>query len=324
MIKALVKPLNLFLSGFSYLQSSVTKHASVYGMPAAIGIELTNHCNLNCPECATGSGQMKRERGFMDIELFNKIISELSPYLYNINLYFQGEPLLHPGFSLFIRNSRNIRTVISTNGHFLSEENCEKIVRSGLSKLIISLDGLDRDSYSAYRINGNIETVMDGLRNISAAWKKYNSALKIEIQVLVNKLNEHQIPQIRKLAEGLKASLKLKSMQIITKNNFELWLPANVKFRRYKISDGKYQVKSSLPDRCARLWFNPVVTWDGKVLPCCFDKDAEHIMGDLCQESFNEIWNGTKYRLFRRLLLSDRSTIEICRNCTSGLRGVMI
>jgi radical SAM protein with 4Fe4S-binding SPASM domain len=111
-------------------------------------------------------------------------------------------------------------------------------------------------------------------------------------------------------------------MQIIGKNSFDSWLPANGKFRRYKIGDGKYQIKSTLPDRCARLWFNPVVTWDGKVLPCCFDKDADHTMGDLGQESFNEIWNSTKSRLFRRALLSDRSSIEICRNCTSGLNGV--
>jgi radical SAM protein with 4Fe4S-binding SPASM domain len=86
--------------------------------------------------------------------------------------------------------------------------------------------------------------------------------------------------------------------------------------------NGEYHVKGSLSDRCARLWFNPVVTWDGKVLPCCFDKNANHIMGDLTQESFRDIWNGAKYRLFRRLLLSDRNATEICRNCTSGLRGV--
>jgi radical SAM protein with 4Fe4S-binding SPASM domain len=324
MIKGLLRPMNFLRAGYSYLQSSASKRAAVYGMPPALGIELTNHCNLHCPECASGSGEMKRERGFMNIELFNKIISELGPCLYNLNLYFQGEPLLHPVFSSFIRNSGNIRTVISTNGHLLTAENSGKIVRAGLSKLIISLDGLDPDTYSAYRIGGNVETVKNGIRNISEARKKYRSSMKIEIQFLVNRLNEHQIPEMKKLAASYKASLRLKSMQIISKNRFESWLPSGKKFRRYKMSKGEYQIKSSFPDRCARLWFNPVITWDGKVLPCCFDKDAEHIMGDLTQESFSEIWNGTKYRLFRRVLLSERSSIEICRNCTSGLRGVMI
>lgn len=320
MFNGLIKPVNFILSGYSYLKSTASKQAYTYGMPPAIGIELTNHCNLHCPECASGSGVMKRERGFMDIELFNKIILQLRPYLYTINLYFQGEPLLHPAFPSFIMNSESIRSVISTNGHFLSVENSEKIVKSGLGKLIISLDGLDQDTYSSYRMGGNVETVLEGIRNISEAKKSHKSSLKIELQILVNRLNEHQIPQMRRLAAEFNASLKLKSMQIIGRNNFETWLPQRSKFRRYEIRDGKYKIRNMLPGRCARLWLNPVVTWNGKVLPCCFDKDADHIMGDLTQESFNEIWNSSKYRLFRRVLLNDRSTIEICRNCTSGLR----
>ncbi len=321
MTESLIKPVNVILAGYSFLKSTALKRASVLGMPPAIGTELTNHCNLQCPQCASGSGRMMREKGFMDIGLFNKIISELQPYLYNINLYFQGEPMLHPGFTSFIRSIGNTRSVVSTNGHFLSEENADKIARSGLSRLIISLDGMDQDTYSAYRINGSVRTVLEGIRNISEAKKRYKSSLKIEIQFLVNRLNEHQIPQIRNLAGKLKASLKLKSMQIINREDMARWLPFDEKYRRYRVMDGEHSIKSSLPGRCARLWFNPVVTWEGKVIPCCFDKNADHVMGDLNQESFREIWNGPKYRLFRRVLLSDRDTIEICRNCTSGLTG---
>ena len=324
MINRFIKPANLILAGYSYLKSSASKRVTVLGMPPAIGIELTNHCNLGCPECASGSGEMKRVRGFMDINLYNRIISELRPYLFNINLYFQGEPMLHPDFFSFIRNSGKIRTVMSTNGHFLSAENSEKIVRSGLNSLIVSLDGIDRDSYSAYRVNGNADIVLEGLRNISEAKERFRSSLKIELQVLVNRYNEHQLPVIRKLAARYKASLKLKSMQITGRSGFEQWLPEDEKFRRYIKKAEGYQIKNSLPHRCARLWFNPVVTWDGKVLPCCFDKDATHVMGDLLQESFRDIWNGTKYRLFRRILLTDRATTEICRNCTSGMRGVVV
>ena len=134
-------------------------------MAPAIGIELTNHCNLKCPECAAGSGLMKRGRGFMELSLFDRILSELRPYLYNLNLYFQGEPLMHPSFPLFIRKSRGIHSIISTNGHYLSPENCESILQSGLSKLIISLDGTDQSTYSAYRVNGNIEKALQGIKN---------------------------------------------------------------------------------------------------------------------------------------------------------------
>lgn len=322
MNQRLIKPVNLFLAGYSYLKSSVTGKTTVNSMPVAIGAELTNNCNLHCPECLSGSGRMQRDRGYMDIGLFNNVMKELGPFLYNINLYFQGEPMLHPLFFSFIRNSPGTHKVVSTNGHFLSFENSEKIVQAGLSKLIISLDGIDQDTYSAYRKDGNVNTVLDGIRNVTCAKKKHNSTLKIEIQFLVNKFNEHQIPRIRQLANSVKASLRLKSMQIIDKQAIGSWLPINRRFRRYKMKDEGFVLKNSLPDRCARLWFNPVITWDGKVIPCCFDKDAEYVMGDLNQDSFSEIWNGPKYRIFRKSILSGRHMIEICRNCTSGLRGV--
>jgi radical SAM protein with 4Fe4S-binding SPASM domain len=324
MVKMMVKPANLIHAGYSYLKSSFSGIASVSGMPAFIGVELTNHCNLQCPECSSGSGAMTRKRGYMDVDLFDKLVTELQPYLYNINLCFQGESMLHPRLFSFLSLARNTNTVISTNGHFLSMENSEKIVKSGLNKLIVSLDGIDPVTYSDYRKNGKFDIVTSGIRNISEAKKKYRSPIHLEIQFLVNRGNEHQIPQIKQFANKVKASLKLKSMQIINKESFVHWLPSIPEFKRYEKEEEGFKTKNPLPDRCLRLWFNPVVTWDGKVVPCCFDKDADHIMGDIAQDSFREIWNGPKYRIFRKRVLSGRKMIEICCNCTSGLKGVRV
>jgi radical SAM protein with 4Fe4S-binding SPASM domain len=322
MIESFRKPYNLFAAGYSYFKSAVTGKADINFMPVSVSVELTNHCNLNCPQCYSGSGMMTRKRGFMDIGLYRKTIKELSPWLYNVNLYFQGEPMLHPQFFSFFADWMKFDTVVSTNGHFLSEENSERIVKTGLTKLIVSLDGIDQKTYSAYRVNGCVKSVIDGLKNVTYARQLHNSSTKIEIQFLVNRFNEHQIPQVRQLAKSVSVSLSLKSMQITDREDMSAWLPSDRRFRRYKAKGEGYDIKSSLPDRCARLWFNPVVTWDGKVVPCCFDKDAEYVLGDLNIDSFREIWNGPKYRIFRKSILTGRNMIEMCRNCTSGLRGV--
>ena len=143
--------------------------------------------------------------------------------------------------------------------------------------------------------------------------------MELIIQFLVNRLNEHQVPEVKHFADSMNATLKLKSMQIIHGEDFEKWLPVQNKFRRYESIEDRYVIRNRLPYRCPRLWFNPVITWDGKVLPCCFDKNADHVMGDMNETSFRDIWNGPKYRMFRKSILTGRDLNEICRNCTSGL-----
>jgi len=66
------------------------------------------------------------------------------------------------------------------------------------------------------------------------------------------------------------------------------------------------------------MWHSCVITWDGQVVPCCFDKDAEHPMGRLDQQNFNEIWHSRAYQNFRESLFHSRSQIEMCKNCSEG------
>jgi radical SAM protein with 4Fe4S-binding SPASM domain len=323
-VKVLVKPINALAVGSSFLFSSFTKRAVIAGMPLSLGIEVTNHCNLHCPECLSGSGLMKREKGFMQLDLYKKLLVEINPYLFNINLYLQGEPMIHPDFFQFINAPVNTHLTVSTNGHFLSAQNATRIAESPVYKLIISIDGMDQDTYSAYRAGGELSIVKEGIRNVSDAIINKNSSLKLELQFLVNSINEHQIPAFKIFAREVNASPRLKSMQIINECNTETWLPSGERYSRYKQEGSTFVIKNSLPGKCFRLWTNPVVTWDGKVLPCCFDKDADHIMGDLTTESFRNIWEGERFNRFRQAVISKRSSISICRNCTSGIRGVKI
>ena len=98
-------------------------------------------------------------------------------------------------------------------------------------------------------------------------------------------------------------------------------IPSIGRYSRYaQQSDGTYKIKNLLKNECWKLWHSCVITWDGIVVPCCFDKDAEHKMGDLKEGSFKEIWRGSAYRSFRQQLLKGRDQIDICTNCTVGCK----
>jgi radical SAM protein with 4Fe4S-binding SPASM domain len=113
----------------------------------------------------------------------------------------------------------------------------------------------------------------------------------------------------------------LKTAQIYDHHLGSHLIPQQEKYSRYrKNADGTYAIKNSLDNHCWKMWHSCVVTWDGKVVPCCFDKDAHFVLGDLAKNSFSEIWNGEQYRQFRKSLLKSRSEIEICKNCTEGTK----
>ncbi|MEN8225045.1 MAG: SPASM domain-containing protein, partial [Bacteroidota bacterium] len=132
------------------------------------------------------------------------------------------------------------------------------------------------------------------------------------------KTNEHQIPAMKKLAKELQVDrLEFKSAQIYDfEQNHDL-IPKNTKYSRYtKAGDGSWTLMKRIRNRCFRMWSGAVITWDGRVVPCCFDKDAKHQLGMLERNSFEEIWRSNAYDDFRKQLLSDRSKIDICMNCT--------
>ncbi|MFO0508259.1 MAG: SPASM domain-containing protein, partial [bacterium] len=109
--------------------------------------------------------------------------------------------------------------------------------------------------------------------------------------------------------------------QIYDYENGSELMPTIDRYSRYKKNNsGTYEIKNELLDHCWKMWHSCVITWDGKVVPCCFDKDAHYVLGDLNQHSFEEIWNGEKYNDFRGSLLRSRSEIEMCKNCTEGTK----
>lgn len=307
----------------SYYYSRLYSKPYHAGLPLSLSIEPTTACNLRCPECPSGLRSFTRPTGMLQEELFKKVVDELKDTLCYLLFYFQGEPYLNRQFLDWVRyaSQKGIYTATSTNAHYLDDETARKTVLSGLDRLIISIDGTTQQTYQSYRVGGKLDKVLEGTRNVIAWKKKLKSPTPhVVFQFLVVKPNEHQVAEVKALAKELSVdAVGLKTAQIYDYQQGSPLIPEQARYTRYKkLVDGTYAIKNKLLNHCWKMWHSCVITWDGKVVPCCFDKDASHQMGDMNQASFQSIWSGAAYRRFRRSLLRSRSEIEICKNCTEG------
>jgi radical SAM protein with 4Fe4S-binding SPASM domain len=307
----------------SYFFSLLGFQRSNTRSPYFISIEASNFCNLHCPECPVGIKKTPQtDRAFFDLNLYKKLIDELSTKLLHAIIYFQGEPMLNNQLAEFIRyaHASKIYTSTSTNGQFLTAETAKEIVLSGLDKLIVSVDGTTQETYQSYRIGGDLQKVLHGIEEI-VRWK---NALKsatplLEIQFLVLRSNEGQMSDMRQLAKKLKVDrLTFKTAQLYDFENGNDLMPTKSRYSRYrKNKAGEYKLKKRQSNRCWRMWNGAVVNAHGYVLPCCFDKGSEFSFGNIHESSFYDCWHNKKASDFRAMILQNRKQFKMCRNCTS-------
>jgi radical SAM protein with 4Fe4S-binding SPASM domain len=296
-----------------------------WGYPVSISFEPTTSCNLRCPECPSGLRAFTRPTGMLENQFFRQTIDEMHKELLYLIFYFQGEPYLNPAFLDMVKYaaSRKIYTATSTNAHYLTDDNARKTVESGLDRLIISIDGTTQEVYQQYRVGGRLDKVIAGAKNI-VKWKKTLNSSKpfVVFQFLVVKPNEHQIDDVKQLAKEVGVDdVWFKTAQIYDYEKDPNQLITTIdKYSRYKKKGDVYEPKNKLANHCWKLWHANVITWDGLVVPCCFDKDAQHQLGNLKEMSFRETWNNDAYKMFRKQLMNSRKNIDICSNCSEGTK----
>ncbi len=317
--------LNAGLGMTSFALSAATKRTFVWGKPFILTVEPTNLCNLSCPLCITGNGRMTRRVGTMTFERFKTVVDEIGSYLFYLLLYQQGEPFINKDFLKFVEyaKGRKIFVTTSTNGHYLNPDTARQTVASGLDSMIVSIDGADQNSYEVYRVNGKLSRVVAGVEHLVRQREIQNSRTpKIFIQFIVMRHNELQIAEMKKLAKRLGADkLLTKTVHVENTEEASAWLPQNESLTRYRIEGTHLLPKRIVKGACIRPWTSALINWDGSVVPCCFDKNARHDFGSVSDtNSIKKIWTSKKYDSFRDLMLTNRSSLDICANCSQGLR----
>lgn len=314
---------NVLLLLSSFFRSRMLGRPLISGTPWSLSVEPSGQCNLQCPECPVGAGVLTRKAGMLTPALFQKIVSDSSPQLAYLNLYFQGEPLLNRQIEEIINIARQHRiyTSMSTNGHHLTPQKCEGLINSGLTKLIVSVDGLTRESYSRYRKGGDLEKVKQGILTLLQQRRALNSRTPfLIVQFLVFEHNEHEIPQLKKWCREIGVDkLELKSAQFYDFGNEEVSPPLNNKYSRYlPVLDKPLILKGTAYNHCYKQWGSAVVSWDGQVAPCCYDKDLDFSPGNIRNLPLKTIWKNESLHQFRKHILKDKSALDMCKNCPEG------
>jgi len=308
----------------SFTIARIIRKPVLWGMPISYSIEPTNHCNLRCPECPSGLGSLTRPLGLLNTDDFKKLIDDICLTGFYIQLFFQGEPFINKNLYAMINyaQNKNMYVSISTNGHFINEENAAIVLKNAPDKIIYSIDGLDEESYQNYRVGGTFEQADAGLRALLKKKKELNQKHPyVELQFIVMKQNEHQLDEVLKYGKEIGVDkVVFKTMQISSYENALKFLPSNKKYRRYIIDNGSFGIKGKMKNHCFAVWRTSVITWDGKVVPCCFDKDADYELGLTNGKSFNDVWHSNEYNNYREKILGDRQSISMCTNCTEGLK----
>lgn len=328
-------PLKKLLNWIIVETSIYFKPEHPWGWPTHLQIEPTNRCNLRCALCPVTMG-MGRLSGDMEFNLFKKAIDEMGDYVFLILLWDWGEPFLNPSIYEMISyaKQKGIKLVSSTNGHlFKKREEAEKLISSGLDSIIFAVDGISQETYEPYRQGGSLESVLQGIRTVVARKRDLKSKTPlINLRFIVMKHNEHEIPKLKELARSLQVdALTLKTLNPVNRDFYAQdksedriqndFLPEDHFYRRFKYDTTGLNVIQVKQNSCKQLWNNPVIHWNGTVCTCSYDPKEKHVLGDLHQEPFKKIWDGTAYRSLRCQFRKGWKKLPLCGDCSYAYEG---
>ena len=303
-------------------------------MPLFVSVEPAAVCQLRCPECPVGKGERLKVKGerLMSREVWQRVLAEVAPHAWVMQFYFQGEPLLNRDLPLMIAEAHQagLYTIVSTNAQAMTPELAEELVRAGLDRIIVSMDGLSQQSYQAYRIGGDLDKCKAALRYLREAKNRtpytvHRTPLTrtpytvhrtplIELQVLRLRTNEHEWEQFRREYKSLGADrLVFKTAQLYDYQHGHPLMPSNPRYSRYiQGTDGTYH-RRPLGHGCWRVWSGIVITAEGEILPCCYDKAHAHAYGNIKESPLADIVTNDRACTFRQAAL--HQTPQICQEC---------
>jgi MoaA/NifB/PqqE/SkfB family radical SAM enzyme len=324
---------------------------SILTLPRSIYIEPTSRCNELCQQCPRTLLSREDDRD-LSFDRFRQIVDQF-PALDRVVLHGLGEPLLNKELPLMIRylKERNVHVLFNSNGILLNEKRGQALIDAGLDEYRLSMDGATRETYARVRGVDAFEKIWRNVGNFISMQKARNASKPaISLWFTAMRENLHELPSLVELAhqhgmpeihlqrlvyfeEGLAAS-KQALFHRSTREELSLIRQAEQACQAYGIHFSAAGTASPLQSvtrdfgerpwsGCGRPYNLTYITSSGNVLSCCFapfghrsarEYYEERVLGNVFQESIEQIWNGERYNAFRRAFESD-SPARHCSQC---------
>ncbi|MGE0406766.1 MAG: radical SAM/SPASM domain-containing protein [Candidatus Korobacteraceae bacterium] len=318
-------------------------------LPIRLQIETTDICNLKCRMCTREVIEGMNTKT-IELDQFKKTIEEVSPYYVTLNGL--GEPLLDKTIfeKLAFLHDQGIMTAMPTNGSYIRGEKLEHLARNLPDTLTFSIDGATRESFEYVRVRGDFNQIIANYHALLERWSEGNARPNTRIQVLcaLQKANLGDFRQMYVLKKSMPEvhSFNLAPVfdydteggtfrQLIPTREDVLKVHSEIdqairgtqdldeqqfysKWRSVSsvwLKERQSQEGTLHESACLVPWYSTYIDAKGQVYPCCYLLNSPHVMGNINEESFSQIWHGERYKKFRNSLVTGRKELTGCRTC---------
>ncbi len=321
------------------------------GVLRSAKMKVTPRCNLRCRMCSYWRYESQPE---MSTERLLSLIDELADMGVRKIHFSGGEPLLRSDiFDAIGRcTARKIRANITTNGTMVDHERAKMLVKSGARSVSVSIDGPTAKVHDQIRgVDGAFKKAVSAVERLAEARDKYSrrKRMRIRINTVLQRDNWRHLPEIVRLAGKLgademhpmpvdpkKPAMLIKKSEI---KDFNLCIAPEVETLRIRLGfstdpllvypfgqskddinharEGRYALGFFDEHLCYVPWLHLFIAWNGDVYPCCMTRGRVKSLGNLIENSVEEVFTGEEYSRLRRVFIRNR--LPECARCDNFL-----
>jgi MoaA/NifB/PqqE/SkfB family radical SAM enzyme len=292
--------------------------------PFVIFVDPSDRCNFGCKFCPTGNKQLMKEIGrplkAMNFDLFKKIIDDIQEFeqpIKVLRLYKDGEPLLNARFADMVKYAKDNPKILSvdttTNASLLSPKRNLEIIKAGLDRINISIEGISSKQYKEF---SNYKIKFDKfVENIQHFYENRNQC-EVIIKINGDIISEDDKKLFHEIFHNTADGISIEHVM-------SCWPDFELDGVQVNQEVGVYGQAIKEVMICPYVFYSFSINSDGSASLCFLDWSRNLLIGNVNEASVLEIWNGGKIRAYQEMfLMKKRKEHPVCRACGQMTHGL--